>query len=81
MKLIREPKVITTGARAICAAIAVLAATGIVASIVALAGHHGEEAPAGEQGARRRDGRTALGTAGWLGRACDPVASAWAGKA
>lgn len=43
MDLNREPKVITTSARALGAGIAVLAATGIVASTVALAGHYDEE--------------------------------------
>jgi hypothetical protein len=43
MNLNREPNVVITGARAMLAAMAVLAATGIVASIVAYAGHYDEE--------------------------------------
>jgi hypothetical protein len=43
MNLHREPKVVITGPRAMFAAIAVLAATAIVASVVALAGHYDEE--------------------------------------
>jgi hypothetical protein len=43
MKLNRAPNSITTVPRALCAAAAVLAAVGIVSSVVALAGHYDEE--------------------------------------
>jgi hypothetical protein len=43
MNLNREPKVAITGLRAKFAAIAVLAAMAIFASVVALAGHYDEE--------------------------------------
>ncbi len=43
MNLNREPNVVITGPRAMFAAIAGLAATAIVASVVALAGHYDEQ--------------------------------------